>query len=149
MALPLSRSVLSLQGCTPAERRFSATRTRRDLELPRGAVALLQVDDEADASALVDLCVGRSDPGAGRVRFLGVDWTTRNPRERLTRRRRIGAIVQAAVWPSHMTVLEAVLGARFYHFNRPPPDLIPHATALPPRFRLPGPPARRTDTTPL
>ena len=46
MALPISRSVLSLQGVTPAERRFSATLTRLDLELPRGAVALLQVDDE-------------------------------------------------------------------------------------------------------
>src|SRR5260370_9303859 len=149
MALPLSRSVLSLQGCTPAERRFSATRTRRDLELPRGAVALLQVDDEADASALVDLCVGRTDPGAGRVRFLGVDWTTRNPRERLTRRRRIGAIVQAAVWPSHMTVLEAVLVARFYHFNRPPAEVIADATTLARLFGLPGLPVGRSEPTPL
>ncbi len=130
MALPVSRSVLSLQGVIPAERRLSATPTRLDLELPRGAVALLQVDDEADATALVDLCVGLADPGAGRVRFLGVDWTTRNPRERLTRRRRIGAIVQAGVWPSHMTVLEAVLMARFYHFNRPPAEAIADATAL-------------------
>ena len=149
MALPLSRSVLSLQGVTPAERRFSATPTRLDLELPRGAVALLQVDDEADASALVDLCVGLSDPGAGRVRFLGVDWTTRNPRERLTRRRRIGAIVQAGVWPSHMTVLEAVLVARFYHFDRPPAEVIADATALARLFGLPGLPVGRSETTPL
>ena len=149
MALPLSRSVLSLQGVTPAERRLSATPTRLDLELPRGTVALLQVDDEADATALVDLCVGLSDPGAGRVRFLGVDWTTRNPRERLTRRRRIGAIVQAAVWPTHMTVLEAVLMARFYHFNRPPAEVIADATQLARLFGLPGLPVGRSETTPL
>jgi phospholipid/cholesterol/gamma-HCH transport system ATP-binding protein len=149
MALPISRSVLSLQGVTPAERRFSATPTRLDLELPRGAVALLQVDDEADAAALVDLCVGLADPGAGRVRFLGVDWTTRNPRERLTRRRRIGAIVQAGVWPTHMTVLEAVLMARFYHFNRPPAEVIADATQLARLFGLPGLPVGRSETTPL
>ena len=149
MALPLSRSVLSLQGVIPAERRLSATPTRLDLELPRGAVALLQVDDEADAAALIDLCVGLSDPGAGRVRFLGVDWTTRNPRERLARRRRIGAIVQAGVWPTHMTVLEAVLMARFYHFNRPPAEVIADATALARLFGLPGLPVGRSETTPL
>ena len=149
MALPLSRSVLSLQGVIPAERRLSATPTRLDLELPRGVAALLQVDDEADASALVDLCVGLVDPGAGRVRFLGVDWTTRNPRERLTRRRRIGAIVQAGVWPSHMTVLEAVLMARFYHFNRPPDEVIADATELARLFGLPGLPVGRSETTPL
>ena len=149
MALPLGRSVLSLQGATPAERRFSATPTRLDLELPRGAVALLQVDDEADAAALVDLCLGLSDPRAGRVRFLGVDWTTRNPRERLTRRRRIGAIVQTAVWPTHMTVLEAVLLARFYHFKRPPAEVIADATTLARLFGLPGLPVGRSETTPL
>jgi phospholipid/cholesterol/gamma-HCH transport system ATP-binding protein len=149
MALPVSRSVLSLQGVIPAERRLSATPTRLDLELPRGAVALLQVDDEADATALVDLCVGLADPGAGHVRFLGVDWTTRNARERLTRRRRIGAIVQAGVWPTHMTVLEAVLMARFYHFNRPPAEVIADATALARLFGLPGLPVGRSETTPL
>jgi phospholipid/cholesterol/gamma-HCH transport system ATP-binding protein len=149
MALPLSRSVLSLQGVIPAERRLSATPTRLDLELPRGAVALLQVDDDADAAALVDLCVGLADPGAGKVRFLGVDWTTRSPRERLTRRRRFGAIGQAAVWPTHMTVLEAVLMARFYHFNRPSAEVIADATQLARLFGLPGLPVGRSETTPL
>ena len=142
------RSVLSLQGVTPAERQFSATPTRLDLELPRGKVALVQVDDEADASALVDLCVGLVDPGAGRVRFLGVDWTTLKPRERLAGRRRIGAIVQTEVWPSHMTVLEAVLMARFYHFDRPPAEVIADATALARLFGLPGLPTGRRGTTP-
>ena len=149
MALPVSRSVLSLQGVIPAERQFSATPTRLDLELPRGAVALLQVDDEADATALVDLCVGLADPGAGRVRFLGVDWTTRNPRERLTRRRRIGAIVHTDVWPSHMTVMEAVLVARFYHFDQPRDEVVAEATGLARLFGLPGLPVGRRETTPM
>jgi phospholipid/cholesterol/gamma-HCH transport system ATP-binding protein len=148
MARPL-RSVLSLQGVTPAQRHFAAMPTSLDLELPRGEVALVQVDDEGDAGALVDLCVGLIDPGAGKVRFRGVDWTTRTPRERLTRRRRIGAIVHTDVWPSHMTVMEAVLVARFYHFDRPPAEVIAEATELARLFGLPGLPVGRRETTPL
>src|SRR3982074_1330732 len=114
MALPL-RSVLSLQGVTPAARQFATRPTCLDLALPRGQIALVQVDAEAGATALVDLCIGLTDPGAGQVRFRGVDWTTRSPRERLNRRRRIGAIRHTHVWPSHMTVMEAVLVAQVYH----------------------------------
>jgi len=149
MALPTARSVLSLQGVTLAERQFSTRPTLLDLELPRGAVALVQVDDETDATALVDLCVGLADPGAGNVRFLGVDWTTRTPRERLNRRRLIGAVVQTDVWPSHMTVLESVLVARFYHFDRPRAEVMADATALARLFGLPGLPVGQRQTTPL
>ena len=148
MARPL-RSVLSLQGVTPAERQFAAAPTCLDLELPRGEVALVQVDDEADASALVDLCVGLIDPGAGQVRFRGVDWTTRTPRERMNRRRRIGTIVHTDVWPSHMTVMDAILVAQFYHFQQPPAEMIADATRLARLFGLPGLPVGRRETTPM
>ena len=148
MARPL-RSVLSLQGVTPAERQFATRPTSLDLELPRGEVALVQVDDEADAAALVDLCVGLIDPGAGQARFRGVDWTTRTPRERLNRRRRIGAIVHTDVWPSHMTVMEAVLVARFYHFDQARDEVVAEATGLARLFGLPGLPVGRRETTPM
>jgi phospholipid/cholesterol/gamma-HCH transport system ATP-binding protein len=144
-----ARPVLSLQGVALAERQLSAKPTRLDLELPRGSMALVQVDDEADASTLVDICLGLSDPADGRVRFLGVDWKTRNPRDRLARRRRIGAVVQTHVWPSHMTILEAVLVARFYHFDRPRSEVIADATVLARLFGLPGLPAGRRETTPV
>jgi phospholipid/cholesterol/gamma-HCH transport system ATP-binding protein len=111
-------------------------------------VALVQVDDEADAAALVDLCVGLIDPHTGHVRFLGVDWTARTPRERMYRRRRIGAVLQTEVWPAHMTVLDAVLVAGTYHFDRPSAELIDHATELARLFGLPGLPTGRRETTP-
>jgi phospholipid/cholesterol/gamma-HCH transport system ATP-binding protein len=148
MALPVARSVLSLQGVTLAERQSSAMPARLDLELPRGAVVLVQVDDETDATALVDLCMGLADPAAGNVRFLGIDWTTSTPRERLARRRRIGAVVQADVWPAHMEVLEAVLMARLYHFDQPREAVIGDATQLARLFGLPGLPVGRRETTP-
>ena len=141
MALRPSRPVLSLQGVALVERQFSATPARLDFELLRSELAMVQVDDEADAAALVDLCVGLVDPGAGQVRFLGVDWTTRTPRERLHRRRRIGAVVQTDVWPAHMTVLDSVLVASAYHFDRPPTEVIADATALARLFGLPGLPS--------
>jgi phospholipid/cholesterol/gamma-HCH transport system ATP-binding protein len=148
MALRPTRPVLSLQGVALVERQFSTTPTQLDLILSRGEVAMLQVDDEADAAALVDLCVGLVDPGAGHVRFLGVDWTTRTPRERLHRRRRIGAVVQTDVWPAHMTVLDSILVASGYHFDRPRTDVIADATELARLFGLPGLPTGRRETTP-
>jgi phospholipid/cholesterol/gamma-HCH transport system ATP-binding protein len=148
MALRPSRLVLSLQGVTLAERRFSTTPTKLDLELPRRSVTLVQVDDETDASALVDLCVGLADPHTGNVRFLGIDWTSRTPRERMHRRRRIGAVLQTDVWPAHMTVLDSVLLAGSYHFDRPRSEMLDHATGLARLFGLPGLPTGRRETTP-
>lgn len=148
MARPTTRSVLSLQGATLGERQLSTAPTRVDLELPRGTAALIQVDDDVDAASLVDLCMGIVPPADGKVRFLGIDWQARTPRERLMRRRRIGTVVQTHVWPSHLTVLESVLVARFYHFDRPRDEVIADATALARLFGLPGLPAGRRESTP-
>lgn len=143
-----ARSVLSFQGVSLIERQLSAKPTRLDLELLRGTLTLVQVDDEADASTLVDLCMGLADPPEGHVRFLGSDWQARSPHDRLVRRRRIGTVVQTHVWPSHMTVLESVLVSRFYHFDRPRSEVIADATMLARLFGLPGLPAGRRETTP-
>lgn len=148
MAPRPSRPVLSLHGVTLADRQFSTHTARLDLDLPHGEVALVQVEDEHDAGLLVDLCLGLSDPGAGQVRFLGVDWTSRTPRERFYRRRRIGTVAQTDVWPSHMTVLEAVLVPRAYHDERPQAEVVADATELARLFGLPGLPTGRRETTP-
>ena len=148
MALRPSRTVLSLHGVALPERQFSSSPIRLDLELPRRSAALLQVDDETDAEALVDICLGMADPVGGQVRFLGVDWASRTPRERMTRRRRIGAVVQSDVWPAYMTVLDSVLLAGSYHFDRTRADMLAQATELARLFALPGLPTGRRETTP-
>jgi phospholipid/cholesterol/gamma-HCH transport system ATP-binding protein len=148
MALRPSRTVLSMHSVTLPERQFSSTPIVLDLELPRRSVTLIQVDDETDASALVDLCLGMADPSSGHVRFLGVDWATRTPRERMFRRRRIGAVMQTDVWPAHMTVLDSVLVAGSYHFNQSRAEMLAHATELARLFALPGLPTGRRETTP-
>jgi phospholipid/cholesterol/gamma-HCH transport system ATP-binding protein len=142
------RSVLSLQGVTLTERQFSTRPAHLDLELPPGEVALVQVDDESDATMLVDLCLGLVNPVAGKVRFQGIDWQSSTPRERFNRRRRIGAVVQTDVWPSYLTVLDSVLLAHLYHFKQPRAEVIADATALARLFGLPGLPVGRRETTP-
>jgi phospholipid/cholesterol/gamma-HCH transport system ATP-binding protein len=148
MALRPTRPVLSLQGVSIAARQASSRLSNLDFDLPYGDVALVQVDDESDAAVLIDLCLGLTDPSAGQVRFLGADWTSLTPRERFSQRRRIGAIARSDVWPTHLTVLEAVLVARFYHFRQPRNEAINDATELARLFGLPGLPAGRRETTP-
>lgn len=147
MALHPSRSVLSLQGVTLAGPHLSGSLGRIDLEVRRRGVSLIEVDNETDASALLDVCLGISDPRVGQVRFLGVDWLSRTPAERMHRRRRIGAVVQTSVWPAHMTILDAVLLPSSYHFDRSREEVIEHATELARLFGLPGLPTSRREAT--
>jgi phospholipid/cholesterol/gamma-HCH transport system ATP-binding protein len=142
-----SRSVLSLEGTALAERVFSATPAHLDLDLRRGEVAMVHVDDDSEAVALVNLCTGFAAPTDGCVRFLGVDWATRTRPQRLHRRRRIGAVVQTDVWPSRMTIMESILLARLYHFDRPRDEAVAEATALARLFGLPGLPAADREAT--
>lgn len=122
--------------------------TPLDFDLSHGEVAIIRVDDEEDAAALVDLCTGLALPASGHVRFLGVDWRTRTPRERLQRRRRIGAVVQTEVWPSHMTIMDSILLPRLYHVDRPPDEAVADGTALARLFGLPGLPTDHREAMP-
>jgi phospholipid/cholesterol/gamma-HCH transport system ATP-binding protein len=66
----------------------------------------------------------------------------------MNRRRRIGAVMQTDVWPAHMSVLESILLAGAYHFNRGRDEMIEDATELARLFALPGLPTGRRETTP-
>jgi phospholipid/cholesterol/gamma-HCH transport system ATP-binding protein len=142
-----NRSVLSLEGAALADRAFSARRARLDFDLRRGEIAMVHVDDDSEASAVVDLCTGFVSPLSGHVRFLGVDWATRTRPQRLHRRRRIGVVLQTEVWPAQMTIMDSILLARLYHFDRPRAELVAEATELARLFGLPGLPADRREAT--
>jgi phospholipid/cholesterol/gamma-HCH transport system ATP-binding protein len=149
MALRPARSVLAFDGATFGIHSMSVHAAALDFDLPRGEVAVVHVDDDDDAAALVDLCTGLAAPASGQVRFLGVDWSTRTPRERLRRRRRIGAVVQTEIWPSHMTIMDSILLAPTYHFDRPRDEAVADATALARLFGLPGLPVGRREAVPV
>ena len=141
-------AVLSLQQASfAAEHRRSAAAAHLDLELQRGETALIEVPDDDVAAALVDLCFGRSDPEAGAVAFMGVDWRALPERERLGRRRRISLVGGTGVWPAHLTVAEGVVLPRLYRTEQSREEVMADATALARKFGLPGLPIDRSETT--
>jgi phospholipid/cholesterol/gamma-HCH transport system ATP-binding protein len=142
-----ARAVLSLEATALTERQMSGSPAFLDLDLRRGEVAIVHVDDDAEAHAMIDLCVGLAAPASGHVRFLGVDWATRTRPQRLRRRRRVGVVVQTEVWPSQMTVMDSILLARLHHSERPRDEVIAEATELARLFGLPGLPAERPEAT--
>jgi phospholipid/cholesterol/gamma-HCH transport system ATP-binding protein len=144
----LARTVLSLEAAALTERAMSVAPAQLDLDLRRGEVAIIHVDDENEASAMVDLCVGLTIPTSGRVRFLGVDWATRTRPQRLHRRRRVGVVAQTEVWPAQMTIMDSILLAPLYHSDRPRDEVVAEATRLARLFGLPGLPADRREMTP-
>src|SRR5215475_15295169 len=132
-----ARTVLSLEAAALTERAMSSMPAQLDLDLRRGEIGVIHVDDESEAAAMVDLCVGLAVPASGRVRFLGVDWATRTRPQRLHRRRRIGFVAQTEVWPAQMTIMDSILLAPLYHSDRSRDDVVVEATALARLFGLP------------
>jgi predicted ABC-type transport system involved in lysophospholipase L1 biosynthesis ATPase subunit len=143
----LARTVLALEAAALTERSISGSPAHLDLDLRRGEVGMIHVDDDSEASAMVDLCVGLAMPASGRVRFLGVDWATRTRPQRLHRRRRVGVVAQTEVWPAQMTIMESILLAPLYHSDRSRDELIAEATGLARLFGLPGLPAEPREAT--
>jgi phospholipid/cholesterol/gamma-HCH transport system ATP-binding protein len=143
-----NRTVLALEAAALSERSLSASPAHIDLDLRRGEVGIIHVDDESEASAMVDLCVGLAVPASGRVRFLGVDWATRTRPQQLHRRRRVGVVAQTDVWPAQMTIMDSILLAPLYHSDRSRDEVVAEATGLARLFGLPGLPADSRETTP-
>jgi len=139
--------VLSLRQAAFFERRVAAVPVALDLELGRGQLALVEVEDEIDAGALADLCVGLTFATLGEVLFLGHDWRAQTYRENLDRRGRIGSVVQSQVWPAHLSIAQSVLMPRLYHTDHSQDEVITEATVLARRFGLPGLPVGRRETT--
>jgi len=148
MAIAASgRSVLSLQGAAFAEHRRSAVPALLDLDLARSEIVIVEAADEEAAASLVDLCLGLDDPRAGRVAFLGAEWRGMSMYDRLDLRRQIGIVGRTRVWPTHLSIAEAILLPRLYRAQRSRDELIVEATALARHFGLPGLPTDRREAT--
>ena len=139
-------SILSLHGVALAGRDGTRAGTAFSLDLDRGDVAIVQVEDAGDAVSLVGLCLGLSDPANGHARFLGVHWTTRTPVERLQRRRRIGAVLQAEIWPTHLSVEESVLLGQNLPVGAAAAEVLAEATGLARTFGCPAFPVGPRET---
>ncbi len=141
------RTVLALEAAALTERSLAGSPAQLDLDLRRGEVGMIHVDEDSEASAMIDLCAGLTPPASGHVRFMGIDWATRTRPQRLRRRRRVGVVAHTDVWPAQMTIMDALLLAPLYHSDRSRDELIAEAIRLARLFGLPGLPAERRDAT--
>src|SRR5688572_24590534 len=99
MASSADGAILSLAGVALTEAAAAGGASRLDLELGRGEVALLEIGDDGDAEAMLDLCLGLASAAAGDVGFAGRSWRSLPWRRALARRGRIGLLTASQVWP--------------------------------------------------
>ena len=147
MAPPKS-SVLSLRGVALAGYQRSDSAGMADFDLARHELAVVEMDEDRDAAAFLDLCLGLVAPPSGEVHCLGQGWHTQSYHDMLAHRRRIGTLVGSQVWPEHMPVTEVALAAQLYHTDHTEPEVIAQATVLARRFGMPGLPTAASDAVP-
>lgn len=133
MASPQA-SVLSLHG-VPFGGRHAAL---LDFDLAHREVALVELGEESDAEAVIDICLGLAEPLRGDVHCLGRPWRGQSYRAMLGRRRLIGTLSDARAWPAKASVAEVVLTPRLHHTGDSEEALLAAATLLARRFGLAG-----------
>lgn len=134
----LQSSVLSLRGVSLAGRRGSPSARAFDFDLGHRELALVEYDDDGDATHFVDVCLGLSEPEDGEVHCLGHRWAGQGYRAMLAQRSRIGTLVGSQAWPAHVAIAEVLLMPRLYHTRESEEAALAEATVLARRFGLPG-----------
>lgn len=143
MASP-HESVLSLHGVSLQGRDAGAL----ELDLKHGKVALVELGDESDAAAVVDICLGLVEPLRGEVHCFGRPWRGQSYREMLAHRHLIGTLMGVQVWPANVSVAEVVLTPQLYHTDQPEEIAVAAATLLARRFGLAGLPVGGRESVP-
>lgn len=118
------------------------------LSLSPGDLVLVDTMDVSRAAAFADAAVGLVDPGAGRVSFLGRDWSALAPDAANAMRGQIGRLVAEGGWIEHLGMLENVLMPQLHHTNRRRQLLMNDAARLSREFGLPGVPLARPSMIP-
>jgi len=114
MASPRS-TVLSMHAVSLSGARGAAAARAFDFELGHREVALVEVNDDADAHHFVDVCLGLIEPAGGEVWCLGRRWAGQGYHAMLAQRSSIGTLVNSQAWPGYVPVGQVVLTPRLYH----------------------------------
>jgi phospholipid/cholesterol/gamma-HCH transport system ATP-binding protein len=115
-----------------------------DLELSAGDFALIETPGLRSGAVFADLCSGLVPLAAGRVRFLGRDWSSIPDRHADALRGRIGRLFHQPLRADTPDVAARVLLARLHHTRMAESVLRAEAAALALRFGLPGLPVGPT-----
>jgi phospholipid/cholesterol/gamma-HCH transport system ATP-binding protein len=148
MASPRS-TVLSMHAVSLSGARGAAAARAFDFELGHREVALVEVNDDADAHHFVDVCLGLIEPAGGEVWCLGRRWAGQGYHAMLAQRSRIGTLVNSQAWPGYVPVGQVVLTPRLYHTRERDDAIVAEATVLGRRFGMPGVPVGGPETVRL
>jgi ABC-type ATPase involved in cell division len=104
-------------------------------------LAFIETEDERHETSLADAIFGFTTPSAGKVRFLGRDWTDLPYDYADALRGRIGWAPNDDGWVTHLSMPENICLPVLHHTRAPPETVYEQATALAVQFGLPGLPA--------
>jgi len=141
-------AVLSLRGVALTDRQRARADTV-DFDLAHREVAVVELDEDSDASGFIDLCLGLIEPRSGEVHCLGQAWSAQGYHDRLAHRSRIGTVIDSQIWPAHMPVAQVALAPLLYHTAQAEAEAIAEATILARRFGMPGLPTAPSEQVPL
>ena len=141
-------AVLSLRGVALSARQRGGAGTV-DFDLAHREVAVVELDEDSDAGAFVDICLGLVEPPSGEVYCLGQAWSVQGYHDRLAHRSRIGVVIDSQIWPGHMPVAQVALAPLLYHTAQAEAEALAEATILARRFGMPGLPTAPSEQVPL
>jgi phospholipid/cholesterol/gamma-HCH transport system ATP-binding protein len=111
--------------------------------LNQGDLLLLRLEPGQSTLPLCDAASGIVDPAQGEVRFMGVPWQDRSPKDAARARSTIGRTFADGGWLANLDTDENITLAQRHHTTRPAHELFDEALELSRRFGLPGLPRSR------
>ena len=135
--------ILELSAARPRHEAGDAPVAAVDLCLLSGEFALVDSRHSGQVAWLADLCSGLLPLAAGRVRFLGRDWSAMPWDYAAALRGRIGQVFRSGGWIGSVDVATNILLPQLHHTRDDPSGLRERAVALSCAFGLPGLPLVR------
>jgi phospholipid/cholesterol/gamma-HCH transport system ATP-binding protein len=116
-----------------------------EMNLFGGDLILINLERPRFGSVFADACCGLSQTVAGRIIFLGKDWSALPATTANALRGRIGRVFLAGNWLNRLSLLENILLPQLHHTRRELAELRDEALRLAEHFGLPGLPTGLPD----
>ena len=116
-----------------------------ELNLFGGDLALINLERPRFGSIFADACCGLIQTVAGRIIFLGKDWSALPASTANALRGRIGRVFLTGNWLNRLSLLENILLPQLHHTRRELDELRDEALRLAEHFGLPGLPTGLPD----
>lgn len=98
--------------------------------LDRGRILVLQIPEDHLGPPIADAATGLLKPSAGRVLFLGNDWSSVHPHHAASLRGQVGRVFQGCNWVRNLSIGENTCLRALHHTNRRTVDILDEAKEL-------------------